>query len=81
MVRCNGEESNDFFPYLIRREVWISKLCSSQHPQRKFLRPPDHIHGEPRYRPHKRKEDAVSYLVLPKSTVDFDFDGRDVETL
>ena len=68
------------FSYLIRREVWSSKLCSIPHPQRKFLYSSDHIHGEPRYRSHKRKEDTVSYPVLLKLTVDFDFDDKDVKT-
>jgi hypothetical protein len=69
------------FSYLIRREVWTSKLRSSPHPQWKFLYYSDHIHGEPHYRSHKRKEDTVAYPVLPKSTVDFDFGDRDVKTL
>jgi hypothetical protein len=69
-----------YFSYLIRREVWTSKLCSIPHLLWKFLLF-DHIHGEPRYRSHKRKEDTVSYPGLPKATIDFDFDDRDVKTL
>ena len=71
----------EFFSYLIQREVWTSKLCSSPHPQRRFLYSSDHIDGEPRYRSHKRIEDTDSYPVPPKSTLDFGFDDRDVRTL
>jgi hypothetical protein len=69
------------FSYLIRREVWTSKLCSTPHPQWKFLCPSDHIHGEPRYRSHRHKEDTIFYPVLPKSRAEFGFDDKDVKTL
>ena len=67
--------------YLIRREVWTSKLCSTLHLQRNSLCHFEYIHGGPRYRSHKRKEDIISYLVPLKSRVEFDFDDRDAKTL